>query len=144
MKVKGCKIINFPRISDPRGHLSFIEEKNHVPFEIKRVYYLYDVPSGATRGGHAHKKMAAVIIALSGSFNVIIDDGLNTASVFLNKPYSGLYVPSDVWRTIKNFSSNSVALVLASTLYDKSDYIRSRGVFKKWANRTEDVLKTKP
>ena len=126
-----CKIINFPKIIDQRGNLSFIEAKNHIPFEIKRVYYLYDIPSGATRGGHAHKKMEAVIISLSGSFNVKIDDGFKKKSVFLNKPYCGLYLPPTVWREIENFSSNSLALVLASTFYDESDYIRKYQVFKK-------------
>lgn len=131
LKTGKCKIIYFPKIGDRRGNLSFIEEKNHVPFEIKRVYYLYDVPSGATRGGHAHKKMESVIIALSGSFEVKIDDGFNTESVLLNRPNFGLYLPHCIWREIENFSSNSIALALASTFYDESDYIRPYSVFKK-------------
>ena len=128
-----CKIITFPEISDPRGNLSFIEEKNHIPFEIKRVYYLYDVPIGATRGGHAHTKMEAVIIALSGSFNVKIDDGFKTKSFFLDGPHYGLYLPPHIWKEIENFSANSLALILASTFYDESDYIRDYAVFKKMA-----------
>lgn len=131
MEIDKCRIITFPKIADRRGNLSFIEAKNHIPFEIKRIYYLYDVPSGAARGGHAHKKMEAVIIALSGSFDVKIDDGFKTESFFLNRPHYGLYIPAAVWREIENFSSNSVALILASTFYDESDYIRRYPVFKK-------------
>jgi dTDP-4-dehydrorhamnose 3,5-epimerase-like enzyme len=131
MKIKGCKIIEFPRIMDRRGNLSFIEGENHVPFEIKRLYYLYDVPSGATRGGHAHRAMECVIIALSGSFDLKLDDGFTKESVFMNKPYLGLYLPSGIWREIANFSSNSVALVIASTIYDEGEYIRQYEVFKK-------------
>lgn len=131
LKIDKCKIIYFPKISDPRGNLSFIEEKRHIPFEIKRAYYLYDVPTGAARGGHAHHKMEAVIIALSGSFEVKIDDGFKRESVLLNRPYCGLYLSPRVWREIENFSSNSIALILASTFYDESDYIRPYKVFKK-------------
>ena len=135
MKIDKCKIITFPEISDSRGNLSFIEEKNHIPFEIKRVYYLYDVPSGANRGGHAHSKMESVIIALSGSFNVKIDDGFKTETVFLNRPNYGLYLPPHVWKEVENFSANSIAFVLASTFYDESDYIRDYAVFKKMVRR---------
>jgi len=131
MKIGKCKIIKFPVISDPRGNLAFIEGKNHIPFDVKRVYYLYDVPSGATRGGHAHKKMEVVIIALSGSFHVKIDDGLKTELIFLNRPHWGLYIPPSVWRELEDFSSNSIAFVLASTFYDEGDYIRQHEVFKK-------------
>jgi dTDP-4-dehydrorhamnose 3,5-epimerase-like enzyme len=131
MDITKCRIINFPKITDARGNLSFIEENKHAPFEIKRVFYLYDVPSGATRGGHAHKKMEQTIIALSGSFEVIVDDGENRKSFFLNRPHYGLYIPPGIWREMENFSSNSVALVLASTLYDEGDYIRDYEIFKK-------------
>ena len=132
VKIDQCRIINFPKIADARGNLSFIEGNNHIPFSIKRVYYLYDVPSGANRGGHAHKVLEQIIIALSGSFDVVLDDGQNGKLVFLNRPHYGLYVSPGVWREIENFSSNSVALVLASLFYDESDYIRDYEVFKKF------------
>jgi dTDP-4-dehydrorhamnose 3,5-epimerase-like enzyme len=125
-----CKIINFPKITDVRGNLSFIEENRQIPFQIKRVYYLYDVPSGATRGGHAHKELEQVVIALSGSFDVILDDGKKKRSFFLNRPHYGLYIPPKIWREIDNFSSNSVALSLVSQVYDESDYIRDYKTFK--------------
>ena len=126
-----CKIINFPKVTDFRGNLSFVEENRQVPFDIKRVYYLYDVPSGATRGGHAHKQLQQLVIALSGSFDVILDDGYHKRKVFLNRPHYGLYIPSKVWRELENFSSNSVALALVSEFYDESDYIREYDDFKK-------------
>jgi len=139
MKIDQCRIINFPKIAEARGNLSFIEGNNHIPFPIKRVYYLYDVPSGATRGGHAHKVLEQIKIALSGSFDVVLDDGQNRKLFFLNRPHYGLYVPPGVWREIENFSSNSVALVLASFFYDESDYIRDYEVFKEW--KKEHTLK---
>ena len=115
-----------PKICDPegRGNLSVIE-KDVLPFDIKRVYYLYDVPSGADRGGHAHKEQESVILALSGSFEVIIDDGKDKKRIMLNRPDVGLYVPTNIWREIENFSSGSVCLVLASTQFDESEYIRN-------------------
>jgi dTDP-4-dehydrorhamnose 3,5-epimerase-like enzyme len=125
-----CRIVNFPKVTDYRGNLSFIEENNQIPFQIKRVYYLYDVPSGATRGGHAHKALHQVVIALSGSFDVILDDGIRKRSFFLNRPHYGLYIPPKVWRELENFSSNSVALSLVSEVYDESDYIRDYDSFK--------------
>jgi dTDP-4-dehydrorhamnose 3,5-epimerase-like enzyme len=125
-----CRIVNFPKVTDYRGNLSFIEENNQIPFQIKRVYYLYDVPSGATRGGHAHKALHQVVIALSGSFDVILDDGIRKRSFFLNRPHYGLYIPPKVWRELENFSSNSVALSLVSEVYDESDYIRNYDSFK--------------
>jgi dTDP-4-dehydrorhamnose 3,5-epimerase-like enzyme len=125
-----CRIVNFPKVTDYRGNLSFIEENNQIPFQIKRVYYLYDVPSGATRGGHAHKALHQVVIALSGSFDVILDDGISKRSFFLNRPHYGLYIPPKVWRELENFSSNSVALSLVSEVYDESDYIRNYDAFK--------------
>ena len=126
-----CKIVNFPKITDFRGNLSFIEENRQIPFEIKRVYYLYDVPSGATRGGHAHKELQQIVIALSGSFDVVLDDGYNRRLFFLNRPHYGLYIPPRIWRELENFSSNSVALSLVSQVYDESDYIRDYETFKK-------------
>jgi dTDP-4-dehydrorhamnose 3,5-epimerase-like enzyme len=125
-----CRIINFPKITDYRGNLSFIEEKNQIPFEIKRVYYLYDVPSGATRGGHAHRQLQQVVIALSGSFDVVLDDGFERRRFFLNRPHYGLYISPKVWRELENFSSNSVALSLVSQVFDETDYIRNYEVFK--------------
>ncbi len=127
-----CKIINFPVVHDVRGNLSFIEENRQIPFQIKRVYYLYDVPSGATRGGHAHKALHQVVIALSGSFEIILDDGYNKRSFFLNRPHYGIYIPPRVWRELENFSSNSVALSLVSEVYDESDYIRNYDAFKSY------------
>lgn len=126
-----CKIVNFPKITDVRGNLSFIEENRQIPFEIKRVYYLYDVPSGATRGGHAHKALEQIVIALSGSFDVVLDDGYNRRTFFLNRPHYGLYLPPGIWRELENFSSNSVALSLVSQVYDESDYIRDYETFKR-------------
>lgn len=126
-----CKIINFPVVTDYRGNLTFIEENRHVPFEIRRVYYLYDVPTGAVRGGHAHISLEQVIIALSGSFEVVIDDGYVKKNFFLNRPHYGLYIPPGMWRELVNFSSNSVALVLASMPYDEEDYIRDYDKFKR-------------
>jgi dTDP-4-dehydrorhamnose 3,5-epimerase-like enzyme len=126
-----CKIVNFPKVTDVRGNLSFIEQNNQVPFEIRRVYYLYDVPVGATRGGHAHRGLHQVIIALSGSFDVVLDDGYRKRSFFLNRPHYGLYVPPRIWRELENFSSNSVALSLVSEVYDESDYVRDYDTFKR-------------
>ena len=131
MSLSECRIINFPKINDVRGNLSFIENNNQIPFEIKRAYYLYDVPSGATRGGHSHKIMQQIIIAISGSFDVILDDGNNKKLYFLNRPHYGLYVSPGIWRELENFSSNSVALSLVSTLYDERDYVRDYEIFKK-------------
>ena len=138
MNLSSCKIINFPKVTDARGNLSFIEENKHIPFEIKRVFYLYDVPSGATRGGHAHKISEQVIIALSGSFEVILDDGDSRKSFFLNRPHYGLYVPPGIWRELENFSSNSIALTLTSTLFDEKDYVRDYEAFKKMARSKEE------
>ncbi len=119
-----CKIIELPKISDPRGNLTFIEGHNHIPFDIARVYYLYDVPGGAERGGHAHKELSQLIIAMSGSFDVVLDDGTKKKRVHLNRSYYGLYVCPMIWRELDNFSSGSVCLVLASNKYDEADYYR--------------------
>lgn len=117
------KILNIPKIEDPRGNLSVIE-KEVVPFEIKRVYYLYDVPAGAERGGHSHKEQQEFLIALSGSFDVILNDSKVEKIVTLNKPFEGLLITNGIWRELKNFSSGAVCLVVASDVFDESDYIR--------------------
>jgi dTDP-4-dehydrorhamnose 3,5-epimerase-like enzyme len=132
--VNNCKIVNFPKVTDYRGNLSFIEENKQIPFQIKRVYYLYDVPSGATRGGHAHRALQQVVIALSGSFDVILDDGYQRRKFFLNRPHYGLYIPPKIWRELENFSSNSVALSLVSEVYDESDYVRDYADYKRLVN----------
>jgi len=131
LKTEKYHIINFPKITEPRGNLSFIEQNKHIPFSIKRVYYLYDVPSGATRGGHAHRTLQEMVIALSGSFDIVLDDGKEKKTFFLNRPHYGLLIPPCVWRELENFSSNSVALALASDIYIEEDYIRDYEVFKK-------------
>jgi hypothetical protein len=124
-----CQLLDLPKISDPRGNLTFIEGAKHVPFSIRRVYYLYDVPGGAERGGHAHKEMHQLIIAMSGSFDVILDDGSEKKRFHLNRSYYGLYVCPMIWRELDNFSSGSVCLVLASNLYDESDYYRNYDIY---------------
>lgn len=118
------RIIELPRVHDPRGNLTFIEGNSHVPFDIRRVYYLYDVPGGAERGGHAHKGLRQLIIAMSGSFDVVLDDGNEKRRFHLNRSYQGLYVCPMIWRELDNFSSGSVCMVLASNTYDESDYYR--------------------
>lgn len=124
MTIKDCRIIELPKINDPRGNLTFVEGGDHIPFDIKRVYYLYDVPGGAERGGHAHKDLEQLIIAMSGSFDVVLDDGIEKKRIHLNRSYYGLYVNSMVWRELDNFSSGSVSMVLASNKYSEDDYIR--------------------
>ena len=126
-----CKIINLPKIEDARGNLTFIESNSHIPFKIKRIYYLYDVPGGESRGGHAHKTLEQFIIAASGSFDVILDDGLIRKKFSLNRSYYGLYITSMIWREIENFSSGSVCLVIASDFFYEEDYIRDYALFKK-------------
>lgn len=124
MSIQNCSIIELPKIPDPRGNLTFIEENRHIPFEIKRVYYLYDVPGGAERGGHAHKELNQLIVAMSGSFDVILDDGKEKRRFHMNRSYYGLYICPMIWRELDNFSSGSVCMVLASNFYDESDYYR--------------------
>jgi dTDP-4-dehydrorhamnose 3,5-epimerase-like enzyme len=124
MGIEQARIVNLRKISDPKGNLTPIEAGDDIPFEIRRVYYTYDIPGGETRGGHAHVHLQQFIIAVSGSFDVALDDGNGRASFFLNRSYYGLYVPKMVWRELTNFSSGSVCLVLASDHYDKADYIR--------------------
>ena len=125
------RIIQLPKISDPRGNLTFIEQKQHIPFAINRVYYLYDVPGGESRGGHAHRDLEQLIIAVAGSFDVILDNGSTKESFTLNRSYYGLYLPKMTWREIDNFSSGAVCLVLASTVYNESDYYRDYASFIK-------------
>lgn len=124
MSIEECKLITLQRIQDRRGNLTFIEGSRQVPFDIKRVYYLYDVPGGAERGGHAHKELHQFIIAMSGSFDVVLKDGSIEQRIHLNRSYFGLYICPMVWRELDNFSSGSVCLVLASNLYDEADYYR--------------------
>lgn len=131
MSLKNCKIIDLPRITDPRGNLSFIEGGQHIPFDIKRVYYLYDVPGGSDRGSHAHKNLHQLIIAMSGSFDVVLNDGKDTKRFHLNRSYYGLYVCPMMWRDLDNFSSGAVCMVLASEHYDEADYIREHSEFLK-------------
>jgi hypothetical protein len=128
-KIDLCKIIDLPKISDPRGNLTFIEGGHHIPFDIQRVYYLYDVPGGAERGGHAHKELQQLIIAMSGSFDVVLDDGKQKRRVHLNRSYNGLYICPMIWRELDNFSSGSVCMVLASNMYDERDYYRDYDEF---------------
>ena len=129
MPLVDCRILDLPKITDPRGNLTFIEGMRHVPFDIKRVYYLYDVPGGADRGAHAHRKLHQFIIAMSGSFDVVLDDGDRKRRFHLNRSYFGLYLCPMMWRELDNFSSGSVCMVLASRPYDESDYIRDHKEF---------------
>ena len=130
MIAERCRLIDLPRITEPRGNLTFVEGGRHIPFELRRVYYLYDVPGGAERGGHAHRSLEQVIIALSGSFDVVLDDGFESRRYHLNRSYSGLYVPAMIWRDLNNFSSGSVCLVLASAPFDETDYYRDYPEFQ--------------
>jgi len=123
------KIINLPRFEDPRGNLSFVEDENHIPFKIERVYWIYDVPGGQVRGGHAFKEQREFIIALSGSFDVLVDDGIQKESFSLSRSYYGLYIPCGLWRRMENFSTNALAIVLSSTKYKASDYIHDYDEF---------------
>jgi hypothetical protein len=129
MDLEHCRIINLPKIADPRGNLTFVEAGRHIPFPIQRVYYLYDTPGGAERGGHAHKELQQLIIAMSGSFDVVLDDGKRKQRFHLNRSYYGLYVIPMIWRELDNFSSGSVCMVLASNLYDEADYYRDYQAF---------------
>lgn len=124
-----CSLVNLPKVADPRGNLTFIEGNVHVPFEIQRVYYLYDVPGGAERGGHAHRALQQLIVAMSGSFDVLLDDGVGKKRVHLARSYYGLYICPMIWRELDNFSSGSVCMVLASQHYDEADYYRDYDQF---------------
>jgi dTDP-4-dehydrorhamnose 3,5-epimerase-like enzyme len=137
MALVDCKIIQLPKVADPRGNLTFVEAGRHVPFKIRRVYYLYDVPGGAERGGHAHKELAQLIVAIAGSFDVVLDDGSQKARFRLNRSYYGLYVSSMVWRGLENFSSGSVCMVLASNYYSAEDYFRDYNEYLNKLRETE-------
>lgn len=126
------KVIELPKFLDARGNLSFAQNNTHIPFEIKRTYWLYDVPGGESRGGHAYRETEEFVIALSGSFDVIVDDGKEKKTFHLNRSYYGLYIPKGMWREIYNFSTNSLALEFASTKYDPTDYIRDYDMFLKY------------
>ena len=138
MSIHDCKIIDFPKITDPRGNLSFVENGRPVPFVIQRAYWIYDVPGGEVRGGHAYKELHEFFIALSGSFDVILNDGQNTRVLTLNRSYSGLYVPSMIWRRLENFSTNAVCLILASMPYNEDDYLRDFKIFQEAKMRGAD------
>ena len=129
MTVEDVKIVELPKFADPRGNLSVIEEFKEIPFKIERTYWIYDVPGGESRGGHAYKENDEFIVAMSGSFDVILDDGEEKQTFHLNRSYYGLYVPKGLWREMNNFSTNSLALVLSSTKYDVNDYIRDYEYF---------------
>lgn len=128
-----ARIVKLSKNSDPRGNLSVIEELKDIPFKIERTYWIYDVPGGEKRGGHAYKENQEFIVALSGSFDVVLDDGKEKKTYSLNRSYNGLYVPKGMWREMENFSTNSLALVLSSTKYDANDYIRNYQEFLKFA-----------
>lgn len=137
MSIKDVKIIELPKFADPRGNLSFVEQLNHIPFEIKRTYWLYDVPGGESRGGHAFRQNEEFIVALSGAFDVIIDDGKEKKNFALNRSYYGLYIPAGLWREMKNFSTNSLALEFGSIHYDRSDYVEDYEQFLKLKSNGE-------
>jgi dTDP-4-dehydrorhamnose 3,5-epimerase-like enzyme len=130
LSIDDCKLVELPVIHNPQGNLTFIEGSKHVPFDIARVYYLYDVPGGATRGGHAHRELEQLIVATSGSLEIVLDDGSRRKGVSLNRSYVGLYLPPMTWRELVDFSSGSVCMVLASAHYDESDYIRDYNDFQ--------------
>jgi hypothetical protein len=137
MPISDCCLIALPKITDPRGNLTFIEGTRHVPFDIRRVYYLYDVPGGASRAAHGHRRLEQLIVAMSGSFDVTLDDGSEKRKFHLNRSYFGLYVAPMMWRDLDNFSSGSVCMVLASAEYDESDYFRDYGKFLETARSRE-------
>jgi dTDP-4-dehydrorhamnose 3,5-epimerase-like enzyme len=128
--VQQARIIQLPRIQDPRGNLTFIQAEDHVPFDIKRVYYIYDVPGGSSRGGHAHKSLQQLMIAMAGSFDVILDDSRERRTFHLNRSYYGLFIPPMLWRELDNFSSGSVCMVLASAVYEEDDYYRNYDAYR--------------
>lgn len=132
--IDNAQVIQLPKFLDSRGNLSFVEQENHIPFVIKRTYWLYDVPGGESRGGHAYRTNQEFIVALSGSFDVILDDGNEKESFTLNRSYYGLYIPKGLWREMINFSTNSLALILSSTDYDANDYIRDYEEFQLFKN----------
>jgi hypothetical protein len=129
MTIANCQILDLPKVHDPRGNLTFVEGGRQIPFDIRRVYYLYDVPGGSERGGHAHMALHQLVIAMSGSFDIVLDDGFEKKRIHLNRSYLGLYLPPMIWRELDNFSSGSVCMVLASEVYDESDYLRDYSDF---------------
>lgn len=137
MTINDIKIIELPKIMDERGNLTFVEGENHIPFKIKRTYMIYDVPGGEIRGSHAYKMLDEVIISLSGCFDLVVSDGNNTKIFTLNRSYNAIYVPHGLWRTLQNFSTNALALVLASTDYNEDDYIRDYNEFIKFNKNGE-------
>jgi len=130
LSIQNVEIIKLPKIIDDRGNLTFLEESNHIPFAIERVYWIYDVPGGEIRGGHAYHELYEVIIALSGSFDVVVDNGTEKKTYHLNRSYFGLFVPKLIWRQLENFSTNSLCLIAASSKYQESDYIRDYDTFQ--------------
>ena len=126
------QILQLPKFEDPRGNLSFIEEEKHIPFKIERTYWIYDVPGGQVRGGHAFKVQRELIVALSGSFDVVVDDGKRQQTFSLNRSYYGLYIPAGLWRQMQNFSTNSLAMIISSTQFSEEDYIREYSDFLKY------------
>ena len=136
MNVTDCTILDLPKVADGRGNLSIIEENKHIPFKIKRVFYYYDIPGGESRGGHAHKECHQLLIAASGSFEVVLDDGVNRRTVLLNRPFYGLHVPPGIWAEERSFSSGAICLVLASHPYEDAEYIRDYDEFIKFRNKS--------
>lgn len=134
--LESCRIIELPKITDPRGNLTFLEENKHIPFEIKRVFYIYDIPTGQSRGAHAHHTLHQFIICLSGSLNVNLDDGNSKKTIHLNRPWQGLYIPPMIWGSETDFDTGTIYVVLASDFYNESDYYRDYELFLKDARRT--------
>lgn len=134
-RLSDCAILQLNKIHNRSGNITVVEGNNNIPFEIKRIYYLYDIPCGEDRGGHAHKELSQLIIAASGSFEVLIDDGENKKKIFLNRPDNGLYIVPGIWRELHEFSSGAISLVLASTIYDENDYIRDYSEFIKFKSK---------
>lgn len=137
MTIKDVKIIELPKFADPRGNLSFVEQLNHIPFEIRRTYWIYDVPGGESRGGHAFRQNEEFIVALSGAFDVIVDDGKEKKVFNMNRSYYGLYIPAGLWREMTNFSTNSLALEFGSIHYDRADYVEDYEQFLKLKSNGE-------
>jgi len=138
MSIRDCNIINLPKIHDPRGNLSFAENGRPMPFVTRRVYWIYDVPGGEVRGGHAYKELQEFFVAISGSFDVVLNDGQNTKIETLNRSYFGLYVPNMIWRRLENFSTNAMCLILASMPYAEDDYLRDFKIFQEAKRREVD------
>jgi len=131
MSLSECRMINLPKITTSKGNLTFVEENSHIPFEIKRTYYCYDIPKGITKGGHAHKNLHQLIIAISGSFDVLLDDGVKRTSFHLDKPNLGLYVPPMIWHELNNFTLGAICLVIVSELYNKEVTVSSYQTYRK-------------